>query len=134
MVAYPLSDQYRSVVCAERSVVSFSSWDLRPGDVLKDKYLIVKRLGEGSNGVTYEAEIIGDDVQNKTLVAVKVVSLRGAGNWKAIDLFERETGVLASLKHPSIPKCLDSFKVDTSADRLFCLVQQKTRGQTLQAS
>lgn len=32
-------------------------------------------------------------------------SLRGLRDWKQLDMFQREAGVLASLDHPGIPKC-----------------------------
>jgi serine/threonine protein kinase len=57
-------------------------------------------------------------------VAIKALSLRGLrGNWKALELFQREAKTLEALQHPGIPKYLEYFEVDTPRDKGFYLVQ-----------
>ncbi len=61
-------------------------------------------------------------------VAVKALSLRGLGDWKQLQLFEREAATLRGLSHPCIPAYLDYFEDDTERDRGFFLVQVPTLG------
>ena len=99
------------------------------GDILGDRYTITSVLGRGGMATTYAAE----DRLNHQAVAIKVLSLRQASQWKVIDLFEREAKVLASLNHPQIPKYLDYFHIDLESDRRFYLVQELIEGESLAA-
>jgi len=97
------------------------------GQVIGDRYRIIAPLGEGGMGITYEAK----DLTNHQPVAIKALSLRQLTDWKALELFEREAKILATLNHPAIPKYLDYFQTDTSSDRRFYLVQELIAGQSL---
>jgi serine/threonine protein kinase len=97
------------------------------GQVIGDRYRIIAPLGQGGMGITYQAE----DLTNNQPVAIKALSLRQLTDWKALELFEREAKVLATLNHPAIPKYLDYFQTDTSSDRRFYLVQELIAGQSL---
>ena len=55
-----------------------------PGDVVADRYKIIRVIGQGGAGITYEAERDG------ARVAVKQLVLRGMDGWKHLELFERE--------------------------------------------
>ena len=99
----------------------------QPNDIINQRYRIVTPLGQGSMGTTYEAE----DLTNYQRVAIKVVSLRQATNWKLIELFEREARVLASLDHPQIPNYLDYFEIETDSEVRFYLVQELVQGESL---
>lgn len=97
------------------------------GDVISDRYRIVAPLGQGGMGTTYEAE----DLTNYQRVAIKALSLRQIGEWKVLELFEREARVLANLEHPAIPKYLDYFPVETPDNRSFYLVRELVSGESL---
>jgi eukaryotic-like serine/threonine-protein kinase len=97
------------------------------GDIIAQKYRIKKTLGQGGIGITYQAI----DLQNNNLVAIKTLSLRRMTNWKALELFERESKILSQLHHPGIPQYLDYFQVETENDRSFYLVQQLAAGTSL---
>jgi serine/threonine protein kinase len=99
------------------------------GDVINECYRIIAPLGEGGMGITYAAKDLTD--LNEQRVAIKVLSLHQAREWKALELFEREARVLKNLDHPAIPKYLDSFALDTDQDRRFCLVQELIEGESL---
>jgi len=97
------------------------------GDLVGDRYRIVGVLGQGGIGVTYAAE----DIQTQQQVALKALSFQRMGQWKTLELFEREAKVLKHLNHPAIPRYLDYFQVDTESDRSFYIAQQLVEGQSL---
>ncbi len=96
-------------------------------DIIARRYRIVTGLGKGGMGITYEAE----DLTNYQRVALKVVSLRQAKDWKILELFEREAKVIANLHHPQIPKYLNYFYIDTEPDRRFYLIRELVSGNSL---
>jgi serine/threonine protein kinase len=73
------------------------------GTVVAGRYEIVEALGRGSFGHTFLAR----DRQGGGSVAVKVLDPRGAADWKAHELFEREAVVLRSLRHHGVPEVHD---------------------------
>ena len=89
------------------------------------RYQIMESLGFGSQGHTYRAV----DRQTRAEVAIKVLSLKGASEWKAFELFEREVKVLAGLRHPGIPRYLDYFASEESGD--YFLVMDLVEGASL---
>jgi hypothetical protein len=78
------------------------------GDVvvgLLASYRIEARHGEGAFGVAYRAR----EVSSGARVIVKELRMERLDDWKALELFEREGRVLASLSHPNIPAFRDFF-------------------------
>jgi ankyrin repeat protein len=53
------------------------------------------------------------------------------GDWKVLELFEREARILEQLNHPAIPRYLDYFEVDTPEDRAFYIAQELAEGKSL---
>jgi eukaryotic-like serine/threonine-protein kinase len=94
---------------------------------LDNRYQILGLLGEGSSGETYHAL----DIHSHIEVAIKVLSLRRMGDWKMLELFDREAKILAQLKHPTIPEYLDCFQMEISGEEIFCLVQAIAPGRSL---
>ena len=99
----------------------------KPGDAIGDRYRIVRPLGSGGSGTTYEAE----DLEIDRRVAIKTVFLQQMEGWQILDLLEREARVLQKLSHPQIPKYLDYFYEDKDGDRCFYLVQELVAGRSL---
>src|SRR5580692_890897 len=94
------------------------------GDGLRDgRYAVTRRLGEGSQGATFEAV----DKKEGRLVAVKRFDVRGAKQWKDVELAEREARVLASLTHPKLPAYIEHFE---EGGHLY-LVMEKIEGESL---
>ncbi len=94
------------------------------GDIIADRFRVLRALGQGGMGTTWEAEAL-DTGQR---VALKALSLKAMSDWKSLDLFEREARVLAGLSHPSIPRFIDAIKLDEGD--LF-LVQELVEGRSL---
>lgn len=97
------------------------------GKVIKNRYRVLRLLGQGGMGKTYSAL----DLETDQPVALKIVSLTTAKRWKTIELFEREAKVLATLNHPRIPNYLDYFEDDSDTDLHFYLVQELVAGKSL---
>ncbi len=93
--------------------------------VVRDRFELLSELGHGAQGVTHLAR----DLQSGDLVAVKVMNLKTAREWKAIDLFHREVEALRQLSHPQIPAFIDAFDIDETE---FYLVQAFVPGDNLQ--
>lgn len=80
--------------------------DLAPDYILKDRYQIIRQLGKGGMGAVYLAK---DNVLDH-IVAVKANhSPAREGDTQ----FLREARLLASLRHPSLPRVTDHFMIGT---------------------
>jgi serine/threonine protein kinase len=106
----------------------------RPGEypvdtLLGGRYRVEAVAGRGASAVTYRCA--DAESGSGARVAVKALSLRAARGWKGLELFEREAATLRALDHPGVPRFLDSFEVDSDADRAFFLVQELVEGETL---
>jgi serine/threonine protein kinase len=97
------------------------------GDIINQRYEILGILGEGGTGITYSAQ----DLHENQKVALKVLALRQAEDWKVIELFEREALTLAQLQHPNIPTYLNYFVVDNDRNHFFYIVQELAEGKSL---
>ncbi len=77
---------------------------LIPGQILNNRYRIVKLLGQGGFGAVYRAW----DLHLKAPCAVKE---NLDTTEKAQDQFEREAILLAKLHHPNLPRVIDHFSL-----------------------
>src|SRR5215207_1336032 len=107
-----------------------SASQLEPGTVLYGRYEIVKRIGGGGMGAVYYAKDknLGDAPR-----AVKEMiqsHLDESQQEKAIADFRRESMLLASLEHPSIPTIYDYFYDDT-ASRFYLVMKYISGGDCL---
>lgn len=87
------------------------------------RYAVTALLGSGGQGRTLD----GLDTHSGCSVAIKQFIIRGAREWKDVELAEREAQVLATIAHPRLPVYIDHFEENGS---LF-LVTQKIEGEPL---
>jgi eukaryotic-like serine/threonine-protein kinase len=101
---------------------------VNPGENLPERYEIIRELGRGGAGITYLARdrLLGREV------VVKLLHFGLLGDWKAVELFEREAAVLKGLHHERIPACLDFFSTDRDGVPQFVLVRDFVSGVSLQ--
>jgi eukaryotic-like serine/threonine-protein kinase len=109
------------------------------GTILQSCYVLEERLGTSPFAQTWAA------VTNEACVAapagvpvvVKILSLGEMPEWKGYDYFERETAALKAMRHPAVPKYIDSFRLDAEAnpggDHRLCLVMERVPGRSLAA-
>lgn len=101
--------------------------DLPDDDTLEDRYELLEPIGRGSQGATFRAR----DRDAGDIVAVKRLDLQTADDWKAVELFEREADVLASLDHPGIPTHIDHFTRTIDGRPCPFLVREFVEGDSL---
>ena len=82
-----------------------------PLALLNGRYTLGERLQYRDGQGTYRAR----DHQTEKDVIIKVLNLDQLQNWEALDYFEREVKMLASLDHPAIPRLLDHFRSESPA-------------------
>lgn len=75
---------------------------LEPKTILQGRYLIIERIGHGGMGAVYLAK----DQRLGSLLALKETFFTDERMLKA---FEREARLLASLRHPALPRVSDHF-------------------------
>jgi serine/threonine protein kinase len=103
---------------------------LTPGNILSNRYEIVRELGRGGFGRTYLA-IDLNKFGEKCVLKEFAPQVRGQDELiKAKELFEREAGVLYKLKHPQIPTFRELFRVNDGINESLLLVQDYVEGET----
>ncbi|MDC0720389.1 serine/threonine-protein kinase [Nannocystis bainbridge] len=102
---------------------------LSPGDLVADRYRIVRALGRGSFGHTYLAV---DTAAGDREVAVKQLRTDGDSGWKAFELFEREAAALRSLRHHGIPEIFDHRRETAGGALTAYLVMEYIEGVSLE--
>lgn len=75
------------------------------------RYELVQAIGEGGMGVVYRAR----DTKTKSFVALK--TMRDISDPQALELFEKEWGVLAGLSHPNIVDIRDVGEIEEGGRR-----------------
>ena len=96
--------------------------------LLKERYRILARIGQGGFAAVYKAQ---DLRLGQRLVAIKEMSQSGLSpqeRSEAVDAFTREAQMLASLQHPHLPRIYDHF---SEAGRWY-LVMDFIEGETLE--
>ncbi|MDZ4875642.1 MAG: Serine/threonine-protein kinase PknD [Chroococcidiopsis cubana SAG 39.79] len=115
--------------CGEKLSLA-SGNGLYSGQMLGDRYSIVRLLAQGGFGRTYLAE---DTNRFRELCVLKEFAPQAQSNTllrKAAELFEREAGVLYKLQHPQIPRFRELFRVKIDSKEHLFLVQDYVEGET----
>src|SRR5260221_7215609 len=98
---------------------------MAPAQLKSGQYVVRGVLGEGAQGMTYDAT----DARDGRAVAIKRFDVRGARSWKDVELAEREARVLRTLDHPLVPRYFTHFEENGA----LYLVMEKIEGETLEA-
>jgi tRNA A-37 threonylcarbamoyl transferase component Bud32 len=103
---------------------------LDPGTVLYGRYEIVKRIGGGGMGAVYYAKDKNLGDQPRAVKEMIQSHLDESQQEKAVADFKRESMLLASLEHPSIPTIYDYF-YDETASRFYLVMKYISGGDCL---
>ena len=98
--------------------------DLMPGLVLRGKYEVLEKLGQGGMGAVYKARHLAFD----ELRAIKFVSSHLLADESALARFRAEAVVARRLQHPNAVKVDD---LDTSDDGRPFIVMEYVQGRSL---
>ncbi|MBN3960772.1 serine/threonine-protein kinase [Nostoc sp. NMS8] len=101
---------------------------LAVGQVVDNRYQIIRQLGQGGFGRTYLAEDRNKSHQTCVLKEFAPQVQEQQDLQKAKELFEREANVLKKLQHPQIPRFHASLQVKIGAKDFFFLVQDYVDG------
>ncbi|MEH2256062.1 serine/threonine-protein kinase [Nostoc sp.] len=101
---------------------------LAVGQVVDNRYQIIRHLGQGGFGRTYLAEDINKSHQTCVLKEFAPQVQENQDLQKAKELFEREASVLKKLQHPQIPCFHASLQVKIGTKDFFFLVQDYVDG------
>jgi serine/threonine protein kinase len=96
------------------------------GDLIADRYTLLKTLGSGGFGSVWSAHDRGPPEE---VVAVKILHVELARNKRVAERFAREAMVLAALDHPFIAK---SFDFGTASSIPY-IAMELVEGRTLKA-
>jgi serine/threonine protein kinase, bacterial len=103
---------------------------ITPGNVLGNRYEIVRELGRGGFGRSYLA-IDRNKFGEKCVLKEFAPQVRGQAELaKAKELFEREAVVLYKLKHPQIPAFRELLRVNVGESESLLLIQDYIEGET----
>ncbi|MDZ8086046.1 MAG: serine/threonine-protein kinase [Nostoc sp. DedQUE12b] len=101
---------------------------LAVGQVVDNRYQIIRHLGQGGFGRTYLAEDINKSRQTCVLKEFAPQVQENQDLQKAKELFEREANVLKKLQHRQIPRFHTSLQVKIGTKDFFFLVQDYVDG------
>ncbi|HEY0174422.1 MAG TPA: protein kinase [Pyrinomonadaceae bacterium] len=103
---------------------------LDPGTVLYGRYEIAKRIGGGGMGAVYYAKDRNLGDAPRAVKEMIQTHIDESQQEKAVADFRRESMLLASLEHPSIPTIYDYFYDDT-ASRFYLVMKYISGGDCL---
>jgi eukaryotic-like serine/threonine-protein kinase len=116
-----------------RAAVRESGSDVRsrqldPGDVLGDRFTIIRFLARGGMGEVYEAA--DRHLQNKHC-ALKTLRSEIAGDASVRQRFEREVLLAREVTHPNVCPTFDLFRADGPRGPVLFLTMKLLRGESL---
>ena len=94
--------------------------------LLKERYRIIKPVGQGGMGTVYRAQDIG---LNNRAVAIKELIVSDSGtqaSTEAIEAFKREATLLASLQHANLPSVFEHFQENERWYMAMTFIQGET--------
>jgi len=112
---------------------TFGTGRLPPQTMLRNQYLIIKRIGQGGMAAVYQAS----DTRNNRVVAIKEMSqedLTPEEQLEAVESFKREATLLKGLSHPNLPKVYENFPENSRHYLVMEFIDGETLEQKLEAA
>lgn len=100
--------------------------EFKPGEVIAERYQIVRRLGFGGMAEAYEVS----DLQGPKKVALKIVRAEYAHNAQLQARFQHEFSILKDLAHPNI---VQVFECSETGDGRAFFTLELLNGKTLES-
>lgn len=118
----------RPLQAIKPGIYNSATGQLLPNILLKQRYRIIKLVGQGGFGAVYQAE---DTQLGNRQVALKEMSQSSMNPQKQKEVatvFEQEAIILARLQHPNLPSIFDHFEENSR----WYLVMSFIKGETLE--
>jgi eukaryotic-like serine/threonine-protein kinase len=109
---------------------TFSSPGLQPGQILIDRFVIVRLIAKGGMGEVYEAE---DRFLQGVHIALKTILPRFANEPALKQRFEREVLLARKFTHPNLCPIYEIFHSEQPPPAIFFLTMKLLPGKTLAA-
>lgn len=101
---------------------------LQTPEALSGKYELLREIGKGTQGHIYLAKRLSD----ATSVAIKELRIDSIQNWKAYDLFHRESDVLSSLNIHGVAKFYEAIESLENPHPRAYIIQEFIDGKSLE--
>src|ERR1039458_4128507 len=101
---------------------------LDPGDVLGDRFTVIRFLARGGMGEVYE--VADRHLQNKHC-ALKTLRGEIATDPSVRQRFEREVLLAREVTHPNVCQTFDLFRTEGPRGPVLCLTMKLLRGESL---
>ncbi|MES0884475.1 serine/threonine-protein kinase [Roseibium sp. SCP14] len=129
----PAEDKAIVNTADDGTVESGGSLKIRPGTILKDRFLLLREIGKGGLSVVYKAR---DMVAAKAGladpdVAIKIIRADARVDPDIVSLMHREARRLRDLVHPNIVRVYDMDRQDDIHFMVMELLEGKTLSQLL---
>jgi serine/threonine protein kinase len=120
----PFSDQH--ITCPTDGAMLITSHEFVPGNLVRNKYRIVRKIGQGGMGVVYLAEhiLLGGQI------ALKFLGSDLSHNPQFIKRFRQEARVAYQLRHPNIVEVSD---LDQDEEGNLFIAMEFVAGPSLRA-
>jgi serine/threonine protein kinase/tetratricopeptide (TPR) repeat protein len=100
----------------------------RPGDLVAERFRIMRFLARGGMGEVYEAE----DVELHERVALKSIRSELLHDGRALERFKREVHLARKVTHPNVCRIFDLFRhSNASGDSVLFVAMELLEGETL---
>lgn len=101
---------------------------LDPPRTIAGRYRVLRMLGEG----TWARTLLAEDTAESRQVAIKELRVEHVGDWKHVELFQREARVMRLIDHPGVPRVYEVLETEGESGRpSLCLVQEWVEGRSL---
>jgi serine/threonine protein kinase len=98
----PKKPDVKAPAAESRSNLAKVIGGFQPGDMIAERYQVVRMLGKGGMGIVY----LANDMKRDRQVALKTLLPQYATNPQAVGRFVREVNAVRQLDHPGIVKIL----------------------------
>ena len=103
---------------------------LTRGQVVAERYRIVRLLGEGGMGAVYEAL----DLELNEPIALKTILPAAAQDANALDRFKREVQIARKVTHPNVCRIFDVGFHGQAPERIAFVTMEFLRGENLSSA
>jgi eukaryotic-like serine/threonine-protein kinase len=102
---------------------------LRPGEILCERFEIVRTLGEGGMGRVYEAR----DLELGVRLALKTIRPEISADPRTIELFKHEIQLARQITHLNVCRIFDLERHKSDASQVTFLTMELLEGETLES-